>query len=57
MDGAPQGFSIIKLFMLLKVVLLSRDRKAECPKVIEFSTLFYCLIDGAMELSFMRFLQ
>ena len=59
-DGVPQVFSIIKLFMLLKVVILSRDWRTECFKcliVIEFSVLFYHLIDGAMELSFMRFLQ
>ena len=46
--------------MLLKVVILSRDWRKECFKcliVIEFSVLFYCLIDGAMELPFMRFLQ
>ena len=46
--------------MLLKVVILSRDWRTEyfkCLIVIEFSVLFYCLIDGAMELSFMRFLQ
>ena len=46
--------------MLLKVVIPSRDRKAECFKcliVMEFSALFYCLMDGAMEWSFMRFLQ
>ena len=52
-------FGIIKLFMLPKVVILSRERKAECFKMsdsTELSALFYCLIDGAVELSFMRFL-
>ena len=46
--------------MLLKVVILFRDWRTECFKcliVIEFSALFYFLIDGATELSFMRFLQ
>ena len=32
-DGVPQVFSIIKLFTLLKVALLSRDGKAECFKM------------------------
>ena len=46
--------------MLLKVVILFRDWRTErfkCLIVIDFSALFYFLIDGATELSFMRFLQ
>lgn len=48
-----------RLLILLKVILLSGTGMSTTLKsltITELSTLFYCLVDGAMESSFMRFL-